>query len=102
MYIREGLQRAQRRRPVSFYLLLAIPFALLTGFTLLQSRENPMLFATAVGLLICFFGIVMLRAVSDMFDITREHLRGRREVRGIVEPEFARTLGDRVRRAHDE
>jgi len=101
-YLREGLQRAQRRRPVSFYLLLAIPVALLAAARLLENRDAPVSFAITVGLLIGFFGLVMLRAVADMFDITREHLRSRREVRAIVEPEFARALGEGVRRAQDE
>ncbi|MBI1321268.1 MAG: hypothetical protein GC168_20270 [Candidatus Hydrogenedens sp.] len=104
MYLREGLLRARARRPFSFYLLLAIPVALLAAVNLLENRDSPVQFATTVGLLVAFFGVVMLRAVADVFDITRDHLRGRREVaRGtLFQPEFAKALGEKVRGAHDE
>ena len=104
MYLREGLSRASARRPMSFYLLLSIPVALLAAAGLLENREAPAQFAGTVGLLIAFFGLVILRAVSDVFDITRDHLRGRREVaRGtLFQPEFAKALGEKVRGAHDE
>jgi len=104
MYFRDGLRRARARRPMSFYLLLAIPVALLAAAGLLENRDAPVQFATTVGLLIGFFGLLMLRAVADVFDITRDHLRGRREVaRGtLFQPEFAKSLGEKVRGAHDE
>ncbi|MFM1921754.1 MAG: hypothetical protein RLZZ303_3388 [Candidatus Hydrogenedentota bacterium] len=76
-YIREGLVRAHRRRPVSFYLLLAMPVALVYAASLLD-RSDPRQFATALCLLFAFFGVVMIRAVSDLFDLTREWMRGHR------------------------
>jgi hypothetical protein len=41
MYFREGLRRANANRPMSFYLLLAIPVALLLGAGVLQSQDSP-------------------------------------------------------------
>ncbi len=102
-YLREGFVRAHRRRPMSFYLLLAMPFALLFAVGLLD-RADVKQFATGLSLLFLFFGAVMIRAVSDIFDITRELLRARRaSFRDTLgEPSFAATLGEKVKQAKGE
>ncbi len=102
-YLREGFVRAHKRRPMSFYLLLAMPFALMFAVGLLD-RTDIRQFAIGLCLLFLFFGIVMIRAVSDIFDITRELLRARRaSFRDTLgEPDFAAALGERVKQAKGE
>lgn len=102
-YLREGLQRAHRRRPVSFYLLLAMPLALVAAAGLLD-RTDVRQFFGVLALLIVFFGVVMIRAVGDLFDIARAHLREeRRSFRDTIgEPLFAESLGARVKQATED
>jgi hypothetical protein len=102
MYIREGLSRAQRRRPVSFYLLLAMPVALVAAAGLLDKSDARQFFGV-LALLIVFFGIVMIRAVGDLFDIARALLREERQSfrDTLGEPAFAQALGARVKQAQE-
>ena len=98
MYFREGLQRANARRPVSFYLLLAIPVALVLGAQVLSASDTPRRFALYLGLLFLFLLAVLVCAVADFFDIARRHLS---ESHGVFrttlgESEFVSRLGERV------
>lgn len=103
MYLREGLAAAHRRKPVSFYLLLAMPLVLLMAAGLLD-RENIRQFTFSLGLLFAFFGVVMIRAVGDLFDITRSHLREQRSSfrDTLGEAEFTNSLGRRVKESREE
>jgi hypothetical protein len=103
MYLREGLADAHRRRPVSFYLLLVMPLALLFAIGLLD-RGDVRQFALGLCLLFVFFGLVMIRAVADVFDITRSHIRAQRaSFRDTLgDADFAATLGEQVKKAQGE
>jgi len=98
VYFREGLKRANAQRPMSFYLLLAIPVALVLGAEVLRSSDTPKRFALYLGLLFLFLLAVLICAVADFFDIARKHLS---ESRGVFratlgEAEFVNRLGERV------
>ncbi|MBP8128386.1 MAG: hypothetical protein KA184_02315 [Candidatus Hydrogenedentes bacterium] len=81
-------QSSRRWRPVSFYLLLIIPLVMLLGLQMVTSRDNPRRFALVLSLMFLFFGILLLRAVMDLFDIARRRLREERD-------SFRDTLGDK-------
>lgn len=103
MYLREGLAAAHRRRPVSFYLLLSMPLALLLAAGLLD-RTNVRQFILGLSLLFAFFGVLMIRAIGDLFDITRTHLREHRaSFRDTLgEPTFTSTLGQKVKESRKD
>jgi hypothetical protein len=103
MYLREGLAAAHRRRPVSFYLLLSMPFALILAAGLLD-RSNVRQFTLGLGLLFAFFGVLMIRAIGDLFDITRSHLRAQRDSfrDTLGEPTFTHTLGQKVKQSQED
>jgi hypothetical protein len=98
MYFREGLRRANANRPVSFYLLLAIPVALILGAQVLRSSETPTRFAFYLGLLFLFLLAILVCAVADFFDIARRHLLDSRKVfrTTLGESEFLSRLGERI------
>jgi hypothetical protein len=87
MYIREGLRQANARRPISFYLLLAMPIVLLLGVNLLTPAASPKRFTFFLGLFFVFFGAIMLRAIIDFFEIARKHFSEHEKI-------FRTTLGD--------
>lgn len=97
-HIRDGLSRANRRRPVSFYLLLAIPVVLLLAYNLFVHRQSPARFAFYLSILFVFFFVILQRAIRDFFRISREVLSENNAVfrDTIGEPEFAAQLGQRV------
>ncbi len=86
-YVRDGLKRAHQNRPVSFYLLLMIPVALLLGARMGDVKDDPRRFTMYLGLLFLFMGIVLVRAVMDFFDLSRRHFRERHLL-------FGKTLDD--------
>lgn len=82
-----GLATAQRRRPASFYMLLAIPLVLILALGLLESSEDPKRFVLGLSILFIFFGVVLIRAVRDILSLAREHFCGQRR-------NFRETLGN--------
>lgn len=93
------LRRERRRRPVSFYLLLLIPLVMLLGLHLLVDRSDPKRMALGLTLFLVFFGVLMVRAVMDMFEISRRRLHDQRSAfrDTIGEAGFTEELGRRVR-----
>ncbi len=87
-HLRRGLRDARSWRPSSFYFLLATPLVLLLAAHMLQYRDNPKRFALVLALLFVFFGVLLIRALMDLLDITRRRLREERK-------SFQETLGDR-------
>ena len=87
-YIREGLERARRNRPISFYLLLAIPLELLLGSQLLSMRDNPKAFWAFLALNFIFFFFIIARALLDFTELIRKHIKEHQSV-------FRSTLGDK-------
>jgi hypothetical protein len=104
MYFREGFRRANASRPVSFYLLLAIPVALILGAQVLRSSETPTRFAFYLGLLFLFLLAILICAVADFFDIARRHLSDARKVfpTTLGESGFLNQLGERVDAERDK
>lgn len=86
------------RRPVSYFLLLAIPVVLMLGLQLAVQRDDPRRFVLVLSLMFAFFGIVLIHAVLDMFSIARRRLREERDAyrATLGETDFARELGRRV------
>jgi hypothetical protein len=98
MYFREGLRRSNANRPLSFYLLLAIPVALALGAGVLRESATPSRFAFYLGLLFLFLLAVLVCAVTDFFEIARRHIfENQRVFRSTLgEEDFVRDLGKRV------
>lgn len=98
MYFREGLRRANAQRPMSFYLLLAIPVALVLGSQMAFVRETPGRFAFFLALFFVFFFAVLVGAIVDFFDIARRHFHEREKVfrSTLGDADFAEELGERV------
>lgn len=87
MYIRDGLRRARAQRPISFYLLLAIPVALVLGAHIMRMRGNPREFVFYLAVFFVFFFVVLHRAIVDFIDIARKHFFDSEAI-------FRTTLGD--------
>jgi hypothetical protein len=87
-YLREGWGRARRNRPVSFYLLLAIPLELLMGTQMLSVRDNPKMFWAFLAMNFVFFFFVIVRALLDFTELLRRHIKEKESV-------FKTTLGDK-------
>lgn len=71
----QGLKRAHARRPASFYMLLATPLVLYLAVDLFRYRDDPKRFAVGLILLFVFLGIGILRALMDVIDAGRRHVR---------------------------
>lgn len=99
-YLKAGFVEAHRRRPLSFYLLLLIPVVLLLGAHMGAYRHAPKRFAFLLTLLLVFFWLVISWALTDFFKLWRKHCRAKRTVwmETIGDQDFARRLGDEVRR----
>jgi hypothetical protein len=97
-YVKQGLRRQHARRPVSFYLMLAIIVVLLLGLQMAKYREDAQRFALVLSCMFIFFFLVVWRASVEFMDIIR---RGYREERDLFRNtlgsrEFAEELGKRV------
>lgn len=84
MYVKEGIERANARRPMSFYLLLSIPVVLLLAYSLFASRNSPRQFVFYLSLLFLFFFVILHRALVDSIDIVRKHLREHESIFGAL------------------
>lgn len=99
-YIREALRQAHTWRPISFYFLLAIPVVTVLGTQMFRFEDEPARFALILSLMFIFFGVVLLRAVMDLFEISRRRLREDRAAwtETLGDAAFIEELGSRVRR----
>jgi len=97
---RAALWRGFWGRSFSFYMLLTMPLVLMLALPLLVKERRAAYFATILTLLFVFFGIVLLRAVMDIFEISRKQLsEHRRNFQSTLgEDDFMHALGDRLRR----
>ncbi len=104
MHFRKAWKDANRSRPFSFYLLLAIIVVLLLGLQIVHVRDNPRQFAFLLSLLFIFFFAVMVRAIVDFGEITRTHFAERHKLyrTTLGEDEFVSELGRRVAEKRDE
>ncbi|MFP4502986.1 MAG: hypothetical protein ACLFTT_18485 [Candidatus Hydrogenedentota bacterium] len=81
-------QEGKRRRPTSYFLLLAAPLVLILGLQLVISQETPRRFVLVLACLFAFFGLAVLHALLDLLSISRQRLREERNA-------YRNTLGDR-------
>lgn len=90
--------RVHTTRPASFYLLLAVFVMLPLGTVMIDAREDPRKFALYVVLHLVFLFVVMIRAVYDIAEIGRDHLRERERLMQstLGESGFIKELGRRV------
>lgn len=97
MVLRE-LREWRPRRPVSLFLLVTMVIVLLFGAQIWYLIDNPKGFAFFLSLYFIFFLVVIGRAVADMFDIAREHLRDRERIfrDTFTTDGFSQELGQRV------
>lgn len=104
MYFREGLRKANANRPVSFYLLLLIPIALLLGVQLLDLHNSPKRFVFFLSLLFVFFFAILHRAIVDFIEIARKHFSESEKVfrSTLGDSEFISRLGERVEEHHEK
>ncbi len=99
----EGLKNAQRRRPLSFYLLLSIPVVLLLAVHLFRARENPHQLALGLSILFVYLGVVLIGAILDLLSIIRTTLTNARLAykETLYDEEFLAELRER-RSASDD
>lgn len=69
----KAFRAAHVRRPLSFYLLLAIPVVLLLGAHVFNQRVSLLHFSGIFLLMLIFFWIIMVWAVHDLFALYRRH-----------------------------
>jgi uncharacterized membrane protein len=102
--LRYILRRMYAVRPASFYLLLALFIMLPLGTQMIGSRENPQRFALFVSLHLIFLFVVLVRAVFDIAEIARDHLREREGLfrTTLGDRNFAKELGRQVTKHRDE
>jgi hypothetical protein len=78
--------------------MVAMTVALLLGLQFVQVRDDPKRLAWFLTLYFIFFLFVIGRAIFEMFDIVREHVREREAVfkSTFHEGDFPEELGRRV------
>ncbi len=86
------------RQRVSLFLMIAMIVALLLGVRIIEVRGDPRGLAWFLALYFVFFLLVIGRAVFELFDIVREHVRDREAVfrTTFAEDGFSGELGRRV------
>ena len=97
-HLRKGFKRAHKARPISFYLLLAIPVALLLGVGMTTSTDSPRRFAFYLSIFFVFFFAILHRAIVDFIEISRGHFKEHEKVyrSTLGDDEFVSRLADRV------
>lgn len=102
--LRYIFRRMYRVRPASLYLLLALFIALPLGTQMIHAREDPRRLAFYVTLHLILLFVVLVRAVFDMAEIARDHLKEREHLyqATLGDRDFARELGERVSKHRDE
>ncbi|MBI5095580.1 MAG: hypothetical protein HZB26_24495 [Candidatus Hydrogenedentes bacterium] len=91
-------RRANRRRPISFYLLLAMIAALLMGAPMIWAKNDPKKFALCLSLSFLFFFVIIYRAIIDFLELVRRFFAEREQVykNTLGAQDFAERLGQRV------
>ena len=97
-HFKRAFRRQNARRPVSFYLMLAIIVVLLLGLQMAHYRGEPRRFALVLSAMFIFFFIVLWRAAVEAMDIIRRSYREERELfrSTLGNPEFNEQLGKGV------
>jgi len=91
------MREAHAWRPMSFYMLLLTPLVLALGAHMFRHQDDPFRFASVLALLFVFFGVVSVRAVKDVFQISRRRLDVARQnwAETLGEPDFLETLREK-------
>ena len=94
----ERLRKRRLRHRVSLFLMLAMTVALFLGVRFAQSLDDPKRLAWFLSLYFVLFLFVIGRALFEMLDILREHIRERESVfkSTFHDGDFADELGRRV------
>lgn len=97
-YLFRAFVHAHRRRPVSFYLLVAIFIVCLLGVQFVYAANDPKKLAFFLTLTFIFCFVVMYRALADAVDILRAHRQAKRDLyeSTLGDKYFTHELGDRV------
>lgn len=77
-HFRYAAQQRRAWRPVSFYVLLAIPLVLIFAVPAFYHPDDPTKFALHLILLFVFLFVMLLCAVVDVAEIAKRHLKERR------------------------
>ena len=85
----DGMRRAHKNRPFSFYLLPIMAAELLLGMQMIDATTQPRAFIIYWSAHFLFFGAVMARAIVDFFEISRRFIKENNQV-------FRSTLGDQA------
>ena len=96
--------RSAKKRPISFYLLLAMVVMLLLGSQIVYVKDDPKQFAIFLSLYFLFFFVLIFRAIMDAFDIARVHFRKKERlfIETFAADGFADKLGTSVARSERE
>ena len=96
---RTGAELA-RRRPVSFYLLLAMIVVLLLGLQIADYRDNPKMFVLILSSFFVFFFAVMVYAILEAGQIIRGSIKEEHELyrSTLGDEKFISELSERVRK----
>ena len=103
-HFRKGLRESAGRRPVSFYLLVAILVMVLLGAPYFAGSESPGKFAFFLILNFIFFFVVTARAIIDFIEISKKHFSESHKLYAdtLGEKEFVEKLGKNVSKHRDE
>ena len=90
--------KSNRRRPTSYFLLLAAPVVLILGLQLAFRLDTPQRFVLVLACLFGFFGLALAHALLDLMSISRRRLREERDAYRdtLGDQSFSRELGRRV------
>ena len=99
-YTIDLLWTAQKRRPASFYLILAMIALLLIGAPLFQRADDAKSLAFVTTIYLTFFLVIIFRAGVDMLEIYKSNIR---EHNRLFHDTFehdglARRLGEQVQK----
>ena len=99
-YTLKLLWQAQKQRPVSFYLIIAMIVLLLLGAPLFHWADDARSLAFIMTLYLTFFLVIICRAGVDMLDIYKANIREHnRLLHDIFEKDgLARRLGEQVQK----
>lgn len=89
---------------MSFYFLLLAPAVLLGGVHMIEHRGNPVRFALILTMLFIFFGVILIQAVMDLFEIGRRHYAEHKQsfVETVGAKDFIQELGKNVKDKTDQ
>jgi predicted lysophospholipase L1 biosynthesis ABC-type transport system permease subunit len=97
--VRGATLHVLRRRPVSFYLLLALFVVAMLTLQLVWVRDDPRRFALVLALVFIACFVIIWRAVVEIGEVWRKGLRAEREAwkETLGDPEFTGQLRESLK-----